>query len=131
MTSKFSKTIMIVFKSAENKINNFMICYAVKSNDHEKFLKKTSELGSGADVVSIGELEKCLEAKIPPEKIVFSGVGKTDEEIESAIIKCNGRLKSINVESLDELESIISIADNLKRQINICFRLNPGSPGDT
>ena len=56
---------------------------------------------------------------------------ETDEEIESAIIKCNGRLKSINVESLDELESIISIADNLKKQINICLRLNPDSPGDT
>lgn len=118
-------------RSTRDKIKNVSICYAVKSNDHKNFLEKAHTLGSGADVVSIGELEKCLKAKIPPEKIVFSGVGKTDDEIEAAIYKCNGKLKSINVESIDELNSIISISEKLKKETNVCLRLNPNSPGDT
>jgi diaminopimelate decarboxylase len=112
-------------------IKEFLTCYAIKSNDHSNFLSSVKNLGSGADVVSIGELRKCLKSKIAPENIVFSGVGKTDDEINAALVETNGKLKCINVESLDELASIISISELSKKEINICLRLNPASPGDT
>tara|TARA_B100000925_G_scaffold291742_1_gene281128 strand:- start:5870 stop:7075 length:1206 start_codon:yes stop_codon:yes gene_type:complete len=119
------------FETANASIRKFLICYAVKSNDHSNFLQKINELGGGADVVSIGELAKCLGSGICPSKVVFSGVGKTDDELRQAIDKTDGKIKSINIESIDELKSLISITNYSKKHIDICFRLNPGSPGDT
>lgn len=103
---------------------NPLVCFALKSNPNKALVSILAELGSGADIVSGGELKRALEAGIPAEKIVFSGVGKTEEEITFAL-KLKGELKSFNVESLEELELINAIAKKLKKNARICFRLNP------
>ena len=79
-------------------------------------------MGSGADVVSGGELLKVIKSGIKPHKIVFSGVGKTEDEIKLAIRK---KILLINVESENEAILINKIAGNLKKRIAIGIRLNP------
>jgi diaminopimelate decarboxylase len=102
-----------------------LICFAMKSNPNKELVKILSKLGSGADIVSGGELKRALEAGIPAEKIVFSGVGKTEEEILFAL-KLKGKgINSFNVESLEELELINSCAKKLNKRARVCFRLNP------
>lgn len=101
-----------------------VICFAMKSNPNKQLVSILAKLGSGADIVSGGELKRALEAGVPPEKIVFSGVGKTEEEIIYAL-KLKGELKSFNVESLEELELINALAKKLKKHARVCFRLNP------
>lgn len=101
-----------------------LVCFALKSNPNRELVKVLANLGSGADIVSGGELRRAIEAGIPPEKIVFSGVGKTEEEIVFAL-KLKGILNSFNVESLEELELINTCAKRLKKKARICFRLNP------
>jgi diaminopimelate decarboxylase len=111
--------------AAQTGLINPLVCFALKSNSNKELLKILASLGSGADIVSGGELKRALEAGIPPEKIVFSGVGKTEEEIIFALkVKRNG-IYSFNVESLEELELINSCAVKLKKTARICFRLNP------
>ena len=83
------------------------VCYSVKSNSNIHILSLLSELGSGFDVVSDNELKRFLEAGAKPEDIVFSGVGKTKEEIRLAI---SAGIFSINIESEEELERIINIS---------------------
>ena len=83
------------FQKDFRKINP-IICFAVKSNPNVSLLKEIGKLGLGADVVSIGELMKALKSGIKPNKIVFSGVGKTSNEIEYAIKK---KILLINAES--------------------------------
>ena len=73
------------------------ICYAVKANSNIAVLATLSRLGAGADVVSCGELLRALKGGVPPQKIVFSGVGKTDQELEMAIER---DILQINVESI-------------------------------
>jgi len=80
-----------------------IICFSVKSNSNLTLLRELNKMGSGADVVSIGELLKATKAGINPKKIVFSGVGKTEEEIRVAIKK---RVLLINVESESEANLI-------------------------
>ena len=80
-----------------------IICFSVKSNSNPALLKELKKMGSGADVVSIGELLKATKAGINPKKIVFSGIGKTEEEIKIAIKK---RVLLINVESECEVNLI-------------------------
>ena len=84
------------YSQLKNNINNFkknfksfspLICFAIKSNTNVNLIKEISKFGLGADVVSLGELMKALKAGIKPNKIVFSGVGKTSEEINFAIKK--------------------------------------------
>lgn len=102
-----------------------LICYAVKANSNLEVLKRLKTLGSGADVVSVGELKKALKAGIDPEKIVFSGVAKTAAEIRFAL-KCGKRgIYSFNVESIEELELINQLAKEEKRIARVAFRLNP------
>ena len=115
----FKETISEKFKG------EFTVCYAVKSNGHPKFLKTLGELGSGADIVSVGEYRLAREAGVLPEKIVFSGVGKTDEEIEEVLTESKATIKSFNVESKDELDSINQIAKGLGLKAPVAFRLNP------
>jgi diaminopimelate decarboxylase len=104
---------------------NPLVCFAMKSNPNKELVKILAKLGSGADIVSGGELKRALEAGIAPEKIVFSGVGKTEEEILFAL-KLKGKgLNSFNVESLEELELINTCAKKLKKKARVCFRLNP------
>ena len=99
-----------------------LICFSVKANSNIKILRILKKLGSGADVVSGGELLKALKSGIKPNKIVFSGVGKTEEEIRLAIKK---NILLINVESENEAVLINKIAGGLKKKIAIGIRLNP------
>ena len=98
------------------------ICYSVKSNSNIHLLSLLSGLGSGFDVVSGNELRRCLEAGAKSEDIVFSGVGKTKEEISLAI---NKGIFSINIESEEELERIIKISKDLKKRAECIIRINP------
>ena len=107
---------------------NPLICFAVKSNSNLKILKEIKKLNLGADVVSAGELMKALKAGIKPQKIVFSGVGKTKKEIEYAI---NKKILLINAESKSEILEIEKIAKSKKKKINIGIRLNPNTDPKT
>jgi len=115
------------FKYAFKNINP-LICFSVKSNSNIKLLKELKKMGSGADVVSIGELLKAVKAGIKNDKIVFSGVGKTKEEIMMAIRK---RVLLINVESENEVNLINKIAIKSSRKIPIGIRLNPNVTAKT
>ena len=98
------------------------IHYAVKANDHLAILRILSQAGAGADVVSGGELRRALLAGIRPEHIVFSGVGKTDEELELAL---SSSIAQINVESAEELERLGALAAASGRVARIALRVNP------
>jgi diaminopimelate decarboxylase len=99
-----------------------LICYSVKANSNLSILKMLSNNNSGFDVVSKGEIERVLLAGGDAEKIVFSGVGKTMDEIEFGIAK---NILCFNVESLDELKSISEVASSLNKRANISIRVNP------
>ena len=115
------------FKESFKKINP-LICFSVKSNNNIKILKEISNFGLGADVVSKGELIAALKAKINSKKIVFSGVGKTSEEIEFAIRK---RILLINAESQSELNIISQIAKKMNKKVDVGLRLNPNVDAKT
>jgi len=117
-----------------NRFNNTfktikpIICFSVKSNSNLTLLRELKKIGSGADVVSLGELLKAIKAGMNPKKIVFSGVGKTEEEIRTAIKK---RILLINVESENEAVLINKISKKLSRKTSIGIRLNPNVTGKT
>ena len=115
------------FKKNFSSINP-LICFAVKSNTNSKLLNEIKKFGLGADVVSAGELMKALKAGISSKKIVFSGVGKTSEEIKYAISK---DILLINTESQSEIFEIERIAKSLKKKVNIGIRLNPNTDAKT
>lgn len=98
------------------------IHYAVKANDSVNIIKFFGKLGAGADIVSIGEFHKCIAAGITPDKIIFSGVGKDKNEIETAL---RNNILQFNIESEEELYDIHEIALKLKLTANICLRINP------
>lgn len=100
----------------------FLIAYACKANATLGVLSTLSGMGAGADIVSGGEMTRALKAGVPASRIVFSGVGKTIEEIEAAIAN---QIAQINVESEAEMELISEIAAERKQPINVSFRLNP------
>jgi len=102
-----------------------LVCFALKSNSNKELIKILARLGSGADIVSGGELKRALEAGIDPMKIVFSGVGKTEEEIKFALNCSKDGIYSFNVESIEELITINEVARSLKKVARICFRYNP------
>ncbi len=125
------------YKKIEDNINRFksnfksikpLICFSVKSNNNLHILKIIRSFGLGADVVSKGELLRAIKAGINPNKIVFSGVGKTPEEINFAIKK---KILLINAESHSEVETIENIAKKNKKKINIGLRLNPNIDAQT
>jgi diaminopimelate decarboxylase len=107
---------------------NPLICFAAKANTNIKIMRVLGKLGSGADVVSGGELLKALRAGIKPNKIVFSGVGKTEEELKLAILK---KILLINVESESEAILINEIGKKINKIIPIGFRLNPNIDAKT
>jgi diaminopimelate decarboxylase len=114
------------YKNAKKaKLIDPLVCFAVKSNSNHDVLKKLHKMGSGADVVSMGEMKKAMKAGISPQKIVFSGVGKTEEEITFALKSHPHGIYSFNVESIEELEMINFIAKKLKKIARVSFRLNP------
>ena len=102
-----------IFKKSFKKINP-LICFAVKSNTNKEILKEIERFGLGADVVSMGELMKALKSGIKPTKIVFSGVGKTSNEINFAIKK---KILLINAESESEILEIEKIAKKQKKRV--------------
>ena len=104
------------------KEEDLLVCFSLKANSNQSIIKTFSSLGSGADVVSIGELKRALKAKIPPNKIVFSGVGKNTDEIIFAI---KNKILMINVESISELKQISTQAANLNMIAPISLRVNP------
>ena len=105
-----------------------LICFSVKSNSNVSLISELGRLGSGADVVSEGELIKALKAKIKPSKIVFSGVGKTENELKFAIKK---RVLLINIESESEARLIDKISRKMRRTTSIGIRINPGVDANT
>ena len=105
-----------------------IICFSVKSNSNLTLLKELKKMGSGADVVSIGELLKATKAGIDPKKIVFSGIGKTEDEIKMAIKK---KVLLINVESESEINLIDKISKKISRKVSIGIRVNPNVTGKT
>ena len=105
-----------------------LICFAVKSNTNLKLIREIGRLGLGADVVSMGELMMSLKAGINPKKIVFSGVGKTSNEIRYAVEK---KILLINAESKSEIIEIEKIAKLKKKVIDIGIRLNPNTDAKT
>ena len=110
------------------KKTNPLICFAAKSNSNSNILRILGRLGAGADVVSGGELLKALKAGIKPNKIVFSGVGKTEEELKIAI---NKKILLINCESESEAKLVNNLAKKLKKKVSIGFRLNPNVDAKT
>ncbi len=104
------------------------ICYAVKANSNLAVIRTLAELGAGADVVSEGELRRALAAGVPPDRIVFSGVGKSKRELELALDK---GILQINVESDAELEELSQLAAGKGRQAAIAIRVNPDVDANT
>jgi diaminopimelate decarboxylase len=104
------------------------ICYAVKANGNLAVLRLLAKLGAGADIVSGGELLRALAAGFAPERIVFSGVGKTDEELVAALTVGVGH---INVESLAELRRLAMLADLQGAHVTVGIRVNPDVTADT
>ena len=115
------------FASHFRKINP-LICFSVKSNSNLSIISELRKLGSGADVVSEGELLKALKANIKPNKIVFSGVGKTENELKLAIRK---RVLLINIESESEARLINKLSKKMNRVTSIGIRINPGIDANT
>ncbi|MDR1684379.1 MAG: diaminopimelate decarboxylase [Elusimicrobiota bacterium] len=109
------------YKSALAQFNN-TICYSVKANPNLAVVTALARLGSGADVVSGGEMHIALKAGISADKIVFSGVGKTEQELREAI---KTQILQINAESSQEVETINRIALELGLKANVALRVNP------
>jgi diaminopimelate decarboxylase len=99
-----------------------LVCYAMKANSNQAIITTLAKLGAGADVVSGGELKRARLAGIPPEKIMFSGIGKTASELASAV---DEGILCVNVESEAELELLSSIASTKGRTARISIRVNP------
>lgn len=103
-----------------------LLCYACKANSNIAILSYLRQLGSGLEVVSGGELQRGLKAGFDPQKIVFTGVGKTADEIALAL---TSNIKQFNVESLPELDAIQDVAQSLNKIATVVFRLNPDVSG--
>ncbi|ROQ21768.1 diaminopimelate decarboxylase [Marinimicrobium koreense] len=105
-----------------------MVCYAIKANSNLAVLNLLARLGAGFDIVSGGELERVLRAGGDPKRVVFSGVGKTREEMTQAL---NAGIFCFNVESEAELEQLSQVASELGKTANISLRVNPDVDAQT
>ena len=110
------------------KILGKNIFFSVKANSNQAILKLMNSLGIGADVVSVGELKRSLDAGFPPNKIIFEGVGKSKEDLIYAIQK---NIRLINTESLEEIKLLQKLALEKNKIIDIGVRLNPNIDGGT
>lgn len=99
-----------------------IICYSMKANSNGSVIRTFTNLGSGVDIVSAGELSRALAAGAPPSKIVYSGVGKQVFEIEEAL---RSGILMFNVESREELETIDAVAGRMRKRAPIALRVNP------
>ncbi len=102
--------------------DDFLLCYAVKANTNQAIIKTLADQGSGADVVSEGEMRRALRAGIPAQKIVYSGVAKTAREMAFALEQ---GIFQFNVESEPELHQLNAVAAGLGKVAAIAFRINP------
>lgn len=118
------KTLLRNFKAYGDAFKDYphIICYALKANTNGAILRLFAKNGAGADIVSGGELFRALKAGISPEKIVYAGVGKTEEEIRSAL---KLKILMFNVESEDELREINRVAGSMRLKAPIALRINP------
>ena len=107
---------------AENGLSDRLICYSVKANSNLAVIATLAQMGAGADIVSQGELRRALAAGVPPEKIVFSGVGKTAEEMRAAL---DAGILQFNVESLSEIDLLAKTARATGKTAEIALRVNP------
>ncbi len=110
-----------VFNRAFQKIPH-LVCYSCKANANSALLRTVGKLGGGVDIVSGGELYKALRAGIPRNKIVFSGVGKTEEELKAAI---RADILMINIESEGELAVLKKLSRSMKKKVHVSVRVNP------
>jgi len=104
------------------------IFYAVKANSNQAIIKLLSNLGAGADVVSLGELKRAINVGVNPKKIIFEGLGKTKHDIVYAIEK---KIRLINIESIDELQRINEVALSQNKKVDVGIRLNPNIDAQT
>ncbi len=117
-------TLVRHFRAFDNAFNEVphLVCFSAKANSNLAVLNLFADLGSGLDIVSGGELYRGLMAGIPPEKIVYSGVGKRKDEIEYAL---KSNILMFNIESIQELESVNRCAERLNTRARIALRVNP------
>ena len=99
-----------------------LVCYAMKANSNQAVVKTLAKLGAGADVVSGGELKRALAAGIPPDKITFSGIGKTMGELAFAV---DSNILCVNVESEAEFDMLSAVAASKSRTVHVAVRVNP------
>ena len=122
ITDQFS-TLKEAFKARKS-----LICFAAKANSNLSVLKHMAKLGAGCDCVSIGEVKRALTAGIPKYKIIFSGVGKRDDEIEEAL---SNDILMLNLESEEEMKRVELIAQKLGVLARISIRVNPNIDAQT
>lgn len=99
-----------------------LICYAVKANGNLSVIRTLAESGAGADVVSVGEMQRALAAGVPADKIIYSGVGKTPAEITAA---ATAGIYQFNAESVPELAALNAVGQSLNRRLPVVLRINP------
>jgi diaminopimelate decarboxylase len=122
-TATFERHYTVLREALEAEgVRDPLIAFAVKANSNLAVLRTLAQLGAGADTVSEGEIRRALAAGVPPERIVFSGVGKTRAEIAFAL---ETGVSEINVESEPEMLAIAQVAQGLGKRATIAFRVNP------
>ncbi|TVT50685.1 MAG: diaminopimelate decarboxylase [Sedimenticola thiotaurini] len=114
-------------KAAFNRLDA-TIHYAAKANSNLSILRMMAKAGLGADVVSVGELERVIIAGIPAEKVIFSGVGKRKDEMVAAL---NAGIGQFNLESIPELDALILLCESLNKTAGVSVRINPDVDGST
>ena len=114
--------------TAEFEGIDLLMAYSVKANSNLDILRRLFNLGSGADIVSLGELHRCLKAGVQPERVVFAGVGKTELEMEAAL---EAGILAFNVESESELRLLNDVAHRMGKRAPVSIRVNPDILIDT
>ena len=107
---------------------DLLVAYSVKANSNLEILRRLMTLGAGADIVSQGELHRCLAAGFSPNDMVFAGVGKTETEMEAAL---EAGILAFNVESAEELRVLSQVAERLGKTAPVALRVNPDIVADT
>jgi diaminopimelate decarboxylase len=123
-----ARTILEHYRKLREAFENPILCYSVKANSNLSILKMMANEGAGFDVVSGGELHRALKIGADPKKIVYAGVGKTDEEIVAAL---KAGILLFNIESEEELDNIDRIAGKLGMTADAALRINPDVDPET
>ncbi len=123
-------TLLRHFRAYDDAFSDYphIICFAIKSNSNTAILRLFAKNGGGADIVSGGELYMVLKAGMKPEKIVYAGVGKTEDEIRFAL---KSKILMFNVESEDEIREIDRVAGKMKTKAPVALRINPDIDPET